>query len=405
MAMALYWTPRGSWQVRPGREDNGVQVMSVNFRLPGPTPLPPEVVEALGRDMIPHRGPAFRDFYRETLRLARDLHRTDGNVLTWAATGSAGWEVAIVNLLSPGDRVLVAVNGNFGDRFARVAERFGLDVKRLDVPWGTPILPEQVRSALAEHPDVSAVLLVHNETSTGVTNPLREIAAAVRDHGALVIVDAVSAAGALPLHVDEWGIDFVFSGSQKAWMCPPGLLIAAVGPRAWDAYQRSTYRRFFWDIGEARKMADQGMTPTTPPLSLLYAFRAALDMISAEGLENVWQRHQCLGALTRDGVRAAGMEVFAVRGYESDTVTAFRPPAGIAAREMLVRLRERHGVEAQGGQAHLTDQVVRIGHMGWVHEPEMREAIAAVKAVAEEICEGANVPALDEPKANAPAKT
>ncbi|MGH9336575.1 MAG: pyridoxal-phosphate-dependent aminotransferase family protein, partial [Vicinamibacteria bacterium] len=241
--------------------------------------------------------------------------------------------------------------------------------------------------------------------STGVTNPLREVAATVRDHGALVIVDAVSAAGALPLHVDEWGIDFVFSGSQKAWMCPPGLLIAAVGPRAWDAHERSTYHRFFWDIGEAKKMADQGMTQTTPPLSLLYAFRAALDMIAVEGLENVWQRHQRLGALTRNGVWASGLEVFAAKGYESDTVTAFRPPAGMAAREMLDRLRERHGVEAQGGQAHLADQLVRIGHMGWVHEPEMREAMAAVKAVADEIAEARNGPAIEAMKPKEPAKT
>jgi aspartate aminotransferase-like enzyme len=369
--------------------------MPVNFRLPGPTPLPPLVIEALGREMIPHRGPAFRAFYRETLQLARDLHRTEGDVLTWAATGSAGWEVAIVNFLSPGDRVLVAVNGNFGERFAQVAGRLGLDVKRIDVPWGMPILPEQIRSALADHPDAKAVLVVHNETSTGVINPLREIAATVRDHGALMIVDAVSAAGALPLHVDEWGIDFVFSGSQKAWMCPPGLLIAAVGPRAWKVHETSRYPRFFWDIGEAKRMADQGMTPTTPPLSMLYAYRAALDMIAAEGIENVWSRHHRLGALTREGVRAAGLEVFAQEGFESDTVTAFRPPAGASAREMLNRLRKQFGVEAQGGQAHMADELVRIGHMGWVHEPEMREAIAAVKAVAEEIAEAPNVPAVE----------
>jgi aspartate aminotransferase-like enzyme len=358
--------------------------MPVNFRLPGPTPLPPQVKEALGRDMIPHRGSAFRAFYGETLRLARDLHRTDGDVLTWAATGSAGWEVAIVNLLSAGDPVLVAVNGNFGDRFAQVAGKLGLDVRRLDVPWGQPILPNQMRRALGDHPEVKAVLMVQNETSTGVSNPLQALAATVRDHGALVIIDAVSAAGALPLNVDEWGIDFVFSGSQKAWMTPPGLLIAAVGPRAWAAHEQSTYPRFFWDIGEAKKMADQGMTPTTPPLSMLFAFRAALDMIAAEGLENVWRRHQRLGALTRDGVRAAGLEVFAAEGYESDTVTAFRPPAGMGAREMLDRLREQHGVEAQGGQAHLADKLVRIGHMGWAYEPEIRGAIAAVQAVVAE---------------------
>ena len=365
--------------------------MPVNFRLPGPTPLPPQVIQALGREMIPHRGPMFRAFYGETLRLARELHRTDGDVLVWAATGSAGWEVAIANLLSPGDSVLVAVNGDFGERFARVACRLGLDVRRLDAPWGMPVVPEEVRTALSDSSDVKAVLLVHNETSTGVTNTVREVAGVVREHGALVVVDAVSAAGALPLEMDDWGIDFVFSGSQKAWMCPPGLLIAAIGPRAWAAYERSTYPRFFWDIGEGKKMAKQGMTPTTPPLSMLYAFRAALDMIADEGIENVWDRHRRLGALTRAGVRAAGLDVFACEGYESDTVTAFRPPPGVSARDVLDRLREEFGVEAQGGQGHMADQLVRIGHMGWVHEPEMREAIAAIHAISDQVLREAEV--------------
>ena len=379
--------------------------MPVNFRLPGPTPLPPQVTEALGREMMPHRGPAFRAFYAETLRLARDLHRTDGDVLIWAATGSAGWEVAVVNLLSPGDAVLAAVNGDFGERFARVADHLGLDVRRLDIPWGVPILPAELQSALSEHPEVKAVLLVHNETSTGVTNPLRELAATVRDHGALVIVDAVSAAGALPLLMDEWGIDFVFSGSQKAWMCPPGLLIAAIGPRSWAAYERSIFPRFFWDIGEGKTMADQGMTPTTPPLSMLYAFRAALDMIEAEGIDNVWKRHQRLAALTREGVRSAGLDVFAQAGYESDTVTAFRPPPGMGARAMLNRLREGYGVEAQGGQARMADQLVRIGHMGWVHEPEIREAITAVKAVATGFAAASDVAADAHVTAKEPSRT
>lgn len=379
-------------------------MMPVNFRLPGPTPLPPQVVEAMGREMIPHRGPMFRAFYGETLHLARELHQTDGDVLIWAATGSAGWEVAVVNLLSPGDPVLVAVNGNFGERFAQVAGKLGLDVRRIDIPWGEPILPAQLASALSEHRDVKAVFLVHNETSTGVTNPLQELAATVRDHGALVVVDAVSAAGALPLRMDTWGVDFVFSGSQKAWMCPPGLLIAAIGPRAWDAYERSRFPRFFWDIGEGKKMAEQGMTPTTPPLSMLYAYRAALDMIAAEGLENVWLRHRRLGEMTRDGVRAAGLEVFAEDGYESDTVTAFRPPAGVAARDVLERLRDRFGVEAQGGQAHMADQLVRIGHMGWVHEPEMREAIAAVSAVAAQLEGEANAGSRGGHEAREPAR-
>jgi aspartate aminotransferase-like enzyme len=355
--------------------------MTVNFRLPGPTPLPPEVLEALTQEMIPHRGPAFRELFRETLERAKRAHRTDGDVLIWAASGSAGWEVAIVNLLSPGDPLLTIVNGDFGDRFSRVASRLGIDVRRVDVSWGAPVLPGQLRDALDSHPDVRAVALVHNETSTGVTNPLRDLAAVVRDHGALLLVDSVSGVGALPLEVDAWGIDFVMSGSQKAWMCPPGLLIVAAGPRAWEAHQRSKFPRFYWDMTAARKMAEEGMTPTTPPLSLIYAYRAALEMIEAEGLENVWERHHRLAELTREGIRDAGLELFAMSGFESDSVTAFIPPDGVPARDMLAALRQEHKVEAQGGQAHLADSLIRIGHMGWVHEPEMRQAIAAITAV------------------------
>ena len=356
--------------------------MSVNFRLPGPTPLPPAVVSALGRDMIPHRGPEFRALYRETLAMAKAAHRTTGDVLVWAATGSAGWEAAIVNLLSPGDPVLVAVNGDFGERFARVANRLGLDVRRVDSPWGEPILPEQVREGLASNPDARAVLLVHNETSTGVTNPLCEIASEVHNHGALVIVDAVSSAGALPLEVDDWGLDFVLSGSQKAWMCPPGLLIAAIGPRAWRAYETSRYPRFYWDIAEGKKMADEGMTPTTPPLSLIFAFHAALGMLLDEGMTEVWNRHRQVGELTRFGVTQAGLQLLATAGYESDTVTAFWTPQGVSATAMLDVLRRTYNVEAQGGQGALADDIVRIGHMGWVNRKDVEEATAAIAAAA-----------------------
>jgi aspartate aminotransferase-like enzyme len=353
-------------------------MMSVNFRLPGPTPLPPQVLAALGLEMIPHRGSAFRALYRETLELARAVHRTDGDVLTWAATGSAGWEVAVVNLLSPGDPVLVAVNGHFGERFARVASRLGLDVRRTDREWGEAILPAQLQAALEAHPDVKAVFLVHNETSTGVTNPLRELASIVRQHGALVVVDAVSAAGALPLEVDAWGIDFLFSGSQKAWMCPPGLLIVASGQRAWAAHERSGYQRFYWDMSEAKKAADQGTTPTTAPLSMIYAFRAALGMIVDEGIEQVWDRHRRLATMTREGIEAAGVQLLAQPGFESDSVTAFVPPSNVAAGDILELLRRDYGVEVQGGQAHLANRLIRVGHMGWVHEPEMRQAIDAI---------------------------
>ncbi len=363
--------------------------MSVNFRLPGPTPLPPQVLAALGREMIPHRGPAFRALFGETLALAKAAHRTDGDVLIWAATGSAGWEVAIVNLLSPGDAVLSMVNGDFGDRFARVAVRLGLDVRRVDIPWGEAVTPVHLREALELNPDVKAVTFVHNETSTGVTNPVQELAAVVRDHGALVIVDAVSGVGALPLEIDDWGIDFVMSGSQKAWMCPPGLLIVAAGPRAWAAHEHAGYARFFWDMTDMRKMARQNMTPTTPPLSLIFALHAALTLIAEEGIERVWERHRQLGDLTRGAVRDAGLQLFAAPGFESNSVTAFRPPEGVPSSRLLALLREEYGVEAQAGQAHLVESLIRVGHMGWVHEPEMWEAMQAVTHAAARLKEEA----------------
>lgn len=359
--------------------------MSVNFRLPGPTPLPPAVLKAMQRPMIPHRGGELKTLFASILDRLKQAHRTGGDVLVWPGSGSAGWEAAIVNLLSPGDPVLAVVTGDFGDRFAKVAESFRLDVRRLDIPWGCAAEPGQVKAALELHSDVKAVFLTHNETSTGVTNPLADTAAVVRDHGALVIVDAVSSAGGLPLHVDEWGLDFVLSGSQKAWMCPPGLMIAAIGPRAWAAYESSTFPRFFWDFQSARAFAAQGMTPVTPPLTLLYALDAALDLIFEEGLERVWKRHESLGERTRAGVLGLGLELFADPRYASNTVTAVSLPESTPARAVLRLLRERRQVELQGGQGYLADRMVRIGHMGWVTAEDIDNALAALGDVAVEL--------------------
>ncbi len=356
--------------------------MAINFRLPGPTPLPPQVISAMQRPMISHRGAELKVFYRSILDRLKTVHRTDGEVLVWPASGSAGWETAIVNLLSPGDAVLMVVTGDFGDRFRNVANLFGLDVRSLDIPWGSAATPDLIRTALKTNPDVKAVFLTHNETSTAITNPLKESAAVIRDHGALVVVDAVSSAAGLPLHVDEWGIDFVMSGSQKAWMCPPGMMIAAIGPRAWDAYEKSTYHKFFWDLKSARTFADQGMTPTTPPLTSLYALDAALDLILEEGVEQVWQRHAQLGDRTRRGVEALGLTLFADPAFASNTVTAVSLPEYVSAKTMIAVMSERHDVVVQGGQGHLADRMIRIGHMGWVNASDIDGTLQALDDVA-----------------------
>ena len=352
----------------------------LNFRLPGPTPLPPAVREALRRPMIHHRGPLLKRFYTDLLAKLREIHRTEHDVLVWPGSGSAGWEAAIMNLLSPGDAVLATVIGDFGDRWAKAATRLGLDVRRLDRPWGEALAAHQLAEALGRNPDVKAVFLTHNETSTAVTNPLRELAAVVRDHGALVLVDAVSSATALPLETDDWGLDVVLSGSQKAWMCPPGLVIAAFGPRCFEAYRASRYPRFFWDIKSARDMAAQGMTPTTPPLTLLYALDAATDLILAEGIETVWERHRGLGRSTREGVTGLGLELLADPAHASDSVTAVKVPEGSTSREIIDHMVEHHDVLVQGGQGPMVESVFRIGHMGYCDQAAIDDVLAAVAA-------------------------
>jgi len=359
--------------------------VTTNFRLPGPTPLPPAVLQAMQREMIPHRGSGLNELYTSILKRAREIHRTDGDVLLWPASGSAGWEIAVVNLLSPGDPVLCTVIGDFGDRFAKVAEAFRLEVRRLDLPWGQALTPDKLKSQMERNPEVKAVFLTHNETSTGVTNPLPDLAKVVRDQGALVVVDAVSSAAGLPLLMDEWGLDFVLSGSQKAWMCPPGLTIVGVGPRAWDAYQRSTYPRFFWDLGAAKDYALKGMTPTTPPLTLFYAFDAALDLILDEGLENVWRRHARLGERTRRGIKELGLSLFEDEAFASNTVTAVAVPEGLTAKQITQAMKRDHDVVVAGGQGHLSEAMIRIGHMGWCDEADVEGCLEALSSVLAEL--------------------
>ncbi len=339
--------------------------MLSRFRLPGPTPLPPSVMEAMQRPMIPHRGADMKALYRSILDRTQAVHRTSGDVFIWPASGSAGWEVAIVNLFSPGDTVVCAITGDFGERFYATGVKLGLNVIRLDVAWGSAVTPEQLRETLAFTPDVRGVFLTHNETSTGLTNPLEQLTLVAREFGALVVVDAVSSLAGIPLEMDLWGVDFVLSGSQKAWMCPPGMMIAAVGERCWEAYERASYPRFFWDIATMRKAAADGMSPTTPPLTLIYALDAALELLLGEGIEQAWARHAALGAQMRAGVEALGLSLFADPDYASNTVTAIAMPDGMSAKALISRLKERHGIDVASGQGKTADQMIRVGHMGW----------------------------------------
>lgn len=348
------------------------------LRIPGPTPLHPRVVAAMQREMIPHRGPTMKALLDGLLAKAREVHRTDDHVFVWPGTGSAGWEAAIVNSLSPGDTVVVTVCGDFGQRFASVGERLELRVHRVEVPAGTAVAPAMLAEGMAKAGDVKAAFITHNETSTGVTNPLPELARVARDAGALVIVDAVSSAAGIPVEMDAWGLDWVISGSQKAWMCSPGLMIAGVSARAMKAAENAGYRRFFWDVRAMHASTAAGSTLSTPPLTLLYGFDAALDVILEEGVEAVWQRHERLGGRVRAGLADRGCELFADSANASNTVTAFRPPAGMSAGELRNRVRAESGIEIAVGQGAIADEVNRIGHMGWVAEPELDATLQAI---------------------------
>jgi aspartate aminotransferase-like enzyme len=357
------------------------------LRIPGPTPLPPQVIAALSQPVVPHRGPELTPLFIELREQLARIHGTSGEVFVIAGTGSTGWEASIVNTLSPGDKVLAAVNGGFGERFVAVAERFGMDVIRLDFEWGAPVDPEAVRRTLAENPGVKVVQVVHNETSTGVLNPIDKIGPIVREHAALFITDSVSGAGGAPLRMDEWQIDIAFTGSQKAFMCPPGLSIIAVGERVWPYTETASIPRFILDLERMREAAERGSTPSTAPVNLLYALKAACDMIEAEGLDDVMARHERLAAQTRAGLQSLGVELLAEPGYFSPTVTVAVMPEGVSSLDVQQLMRERHGIEiATGtGPGAMRERVIRIGHMGWTHEPEMERTLAALDDVLEHV--------------------
>lgn len=343
--------------------------------------MPPAVKQAMQRDMIPHRSATFREFYLDLLPRLRSIHETDGDVVVLPGTGSAGWEIAIVNTLSPGDKVLAFASGYFGERFAAVGRVLGLNVIEIEGDWREAVTEVKVARALEAHPDVKAVLMTFSETSTGVLHPIDRVAPLVRDHGALLLVDAVSAAAVVPMKMDEYGVDIMLSGTQKAWMCPPGLVVVGVGPRVWEAYERSQYPRFFWDLKTAVEKSKTGDTPSTSSLTLLYALSAAVDMICAEGLDAVYARHQRLAERVRQGLTSLGFEVFADVDYASPSVTAAIPPAGTSVPELIGGLKTRFGIDLANGLGQLSDRVIRFGHMGWVHQPEIDRTLEAIQAV------------------------
>ena len=351
-----------------------------NLRIPGPTPCPPDVLAAAAGEMINHRGPEFAALLERVSSGIQPFFGTDQEVLLISASGTGALEAAVTSTLSVGDDVLAVSVGSFGDRFATIAETYGAEVTRLPIEWGDAATPELVAQAAAED-DYKALLITHNETSTGVTNPIGEIAAAVREVAdPLLLVDCVSSLGSIPMEMDEWGLDAVVTASQKGWLSPPGIAMAALSERAWAATETSTMPSFYFDLGKHREYASRGQPPWTPTLPVLYAMDAALPLMAAEGAEAIYAKHRRFAAWTRNVVRAMGLELLAEERYASDTVTAVRVPDGIDVRELSRTLREEHDVVIAAGQGKLATSIFRIGHLGWLDEAEMAACFAALQS-------------------------
>lgn len=347
---------------------------------PGPTPLPPEVLGALARPILHHRTPEFEALFHRVRAALAELADTPEPPVILAASGTGAMEAAVVNLCAPGDRVLVVRCGKFGERWAEIAAAFGLRVVALEAPYGETVPPERVATALRAHPDARALLVTQSETSTGILEDVEAYAALTRTTDTLLVVDAVSSLGVVPLPMGAWGVDVVVAGSQKGLMCPPGLAFVWFGPRAWEATRRAGLPRFYWDLAAERAWQARGQAQFTPAVSLLAALDAALALLRAEGLPEVYRRHRRLAAATRAGVEALGLALFP-RATPSPAVTAVVAPRGVDAEAVVGLYGEAHHITIAGGQGSLKGKIFRLAHLGYVDESDVVVGLAALERV------------------------
>ena len=359
----------------------------LTLMIPGPTPVPETVLQAMGRHPIGHRSGEFQAICRRTTEKLQWLHQTSGDVVVLTGSGTAAMEAGIVNVLSRGDRVLCGDNGKFGERWVDLARAYGLDVQVVKAEWGQPLDPEAFRLALEADTTkaIKAVILTHSETSTGVINDLEAIAAHVKAHGtALTIADCVTSLGACDVPMDAWGLDVVGSGSQKGYMMRPGLSFVALSERAWAAQKQSDLPKFYLDLAPYRKAAAKDSTPFTPAVNLYFALDAALEMMQAEGLEAIFARHDRHRRAAQAAMKAIGLPLYAAEGHGSPSITAVAPE-GIDAEVLRKKVKERFDILLAGGQDHLKGTVFRIGHLGSVCDRDVLTAVAAIEATLQEL--------------------
>ena len=355
------------------------------LRLPGPTAVPERVRQAMARPVLSHRGSEFVEVINRAEELLRPLLGTKNPVMFLACSGTGVMEASLVNTLGPGERVLVCVNGQFGERFAAIATALGAKVDVLDVEWGRPLDPAEIERLVASA-DYRAVVVVHNESSTGVVADLAAIGKILRGRPTLLIVDSVSGLGGIEMRQDEWGVDIVASSSQKALMCPPGVGVVSVSQKAWDVINRADgLPRFYWDLRKAMKTGEALETPFTPAISLITGLHEALSMIHEEGVPQVLARHSRVSKALRAGCNALGLAPFPQDGMLSNTVVSMKVPDGLKGGDVIQRLYEGYGTVIAGSRNKLSGRVIRIGTMGSIQASDVITDLLHMEAVLREL--------------------
>lgn len=349
--------------------------------IPGPTPIPSAVARAMSTEMFNHRGPRFEALLAEVTVSLKRLFQTEGRLFILTASGTGAMEAALVNFLSPGQKIISLVNGAFSERLAQIGDAFGMTVIRLESEWGRPLDYRALEKMLREDTagEIKAVTVVHNESSTGMMNDVEEISRLRGAHPALLIVDTISSMGAVDFPVDRWRVDVCFTGSQKALMLPPGLAVISAGERAWQAAGRAKASKYYFSLQKAQEYLDRGQTPFTPAVSQVVALKEGLKLYFAGGREQCFARHRRMAGAARAAMRALGLELLVEDRHASMTVTAVRRPEGIDVPALCSLMRERFGVVIAAGQGRLSGKIFRLGHLGAVTEMELLAGIAALE--------------------------
>jgi aspartate aminotransferase-like enzyme len=355
--------------------------MRKNYLLtPGPTPLPPQVCAAMARPIIHHRTPQFQAVLKEVSEGLKYVFQTKNDVFIFASSGTGAMEAAVVNLLSAGDTVITVQGGKFGERWTEICRNYSINTEIMDVEWGRAVKPQEIEKKLKANPKIKAIFTTLCETSTGVVNDIEAVGKVIKDTAAVLVVDAISGLGAIPLATDAWAVDVVVSGSQKGLMLAPGLGFISVSAKAGKLLETAKCPRYYFDLKAAKKALDQIDTPFTPAISLIIALAESLKMMQQDGLENIFQRHKKMAQGTRAAIKALGLELFAPTAA-SDVVTAVKVPAGIDGEKLVRTMRDTYGVTIAGGQSELKGKVFRIAHMGYIEEFDILVGIACLEKV------------------------